>query len=84
MDAATGPFPPELRTIPLIEAGNGGPVALAEAAPERLRDVLTLGRRHYGRIALRLGDWAGRYWLAKSDNPYCSEIATVAARAGRP
>ena len=84
MDATTGPFPPELRTIPLIEAGKGGPVALAEAVPERLRDVLTLGRRHYGPIALRLGDWAGRYWLAKSDNPYCSEIATVAARAGRP
>ncbi|MCH7692363.1 MAG: hypothetical protein IIC54_12955 [Proteobacteria bacterium] len=84
MDAATGPFPPELRTIPLIEAGNGGPVALAEAAPERLRDVLTLGRRHYGRVALRLGDWAGRRWLAKSDNPYGGEIAAVAARGGRP
>ncbi len=84
MDATPGRFPPEPRTIPLIETGNGGPVALAEAAPERLREVLTLGRRHYGPIALRLGDWAGRYWLAEADNPYCSEIAAVAARGGQP
>ncbi len=84
MDAAAGPYPPETRAIPLIDAGNGGPLALVEAAPERLRDVLAMGRRHYGRVALRLGDWAGRRWLAKSDNPYCGEIAAVAARAGRP
>ncbi len=84
MDAAAGPYPPETRAIPLIDAGKGGPLALVEAAPERLRDVLAMGRRHDGRGALRLGDWAGRRGLAKSDNPSCGEIAAVAARAGRP
>lgn len=76
------------RIIPLIEAGAAGPLALVEAAPGRLTDILAAGRRHYGGailggIVLDMGDHATRRWLAAARNPYAAEIAAVAARIRR-
>ncbi len=79
MDAA-----PADRTIPLIEIGSGGPLALIDAAPHRLAETLDMGRRHYGALALGLGDRIARRWLADADNPYRGEIAAVSARAAVP
>jgi len=76
--------PAATRTIPRFDTGRDGPVALIDAAPGRLRDIMASGREHYGGLALRLGDRLSRAWLEKSDNPYRGEIAAVAARLDAP
>jgi hypothetical protein len=76
--------PDILRTIPLFEVGAGGAPALADAAPERLAEILVMARRHYGRWALRAGDIQSRRWLEKAGNPYLPEMAAVADRLRSP
>ena len=75
---------PDLPTIPLIRSGSAGPLALVEAEPERFRALLDGGRRHYGLLALALGDRLTHHWLEHTGNPYRDEIASVATRAERP
>jgi hypothetical protein len=74
----------ETRFIPLIEVGTGGPAALAEATPHRLRDIIAYGRRHYTEPILRIGDVAARRWLSARGNPYLSEIEAIAGKVGGP
>ena len=76
--------PSKLPTIPLLETGKAGPLALLDAAPRRFGEIIEVSRRHYGEVALRLGDVVSRRWLDKTANPYRHEIEAVAARAGRP
>lgn len=67
--------------IPLIEAGRAGPIVLIEEEPERLQDLVSCARNHYGDLVLRLGDRISKRWLARSHNPYLSEMAAVAELA---
>jgi hypothetical protein len=73
-----------LPTIPLIDLGRGGPVALIDRAPAQLKGLLNDCERHYGRPLLRLGDAVTRRWLAGRELPYAAELATIVARVGRP
>jgi hypothetical protein len=75
---------PTLAAIPLIDTRRSGPVALAAAAPDRLADIVAMGRKRYGRVALALGDRVSRRWLARTANPYLDEIAAVARAVGQP
>ncbi len=75
---------PSLRTIPLIDVGADGPVALLDTGRERLEDLMIAGRQHYGPLLLRQGDRATRRWLTRNDNPYRHEIAEIAAQVVRP
>ena len=76
--------PEPVLTIPRIDTGKDGPLALIDAEPGRFRDIMASGRDHYGGPALRLGDKLSKAWLEKSANPYRGEIAAVAARLGGP
>lgn len=71
-------------TIPLIDQGDRGPVALLDAAAERAESLRRVGERHYTRLGLRLGDALGRTWLERNANPYFAEIAAVAGRLNGP
>ena len=84
MDASSDFVPPGAPAIPLTDAVGFGPLAIVEAEPERFHDVMAAGRRHYGALALRLGDWASRRWLEKTANPYRHEIDALAAHVGQP
>lgn len=68
----------DMRVIPLIDIGAGGPVALARAAPDRLRSILDYGRRAYTRAGLALGDRLSRRWLAERASPYLADIDALA------
>jgi hypothetical protein len=76
--------PPTLGPIPFVEGRNASPLALVEELPEHLAEIMSEARRHYGGLALRLGDGLSRRWLARSQNPYRDEIAAIAGRVGRP
>ena len=84
MDARSDPALPGAPAIPLADALRAGSLAIVEAEPGRARDVMEAGRRHYGALALRLGDGASRRWLEKTANPYRDEIDTLAAHMGAP
>jgi hypothetical protein len=73
-----------LRTIPFVEGMGASPLALVDEFPEHLAEVMGEARRHYGGLALRLGDGLSRRWLARTQNPYRDEIAAIAGRVGRP
>jgi len=68
-----------LPAIPVVDLGERPPVALVGAERERSAALLAAARREYTLPVLIAGDAACRRWLAKSDNPYRSEIAEVAA-----
>ena len=78
MDAA--PLTSPARTIPLIEVDSTGLVALVEAAPERLGDIMATAQARYTPIGMRLGDTLSRRWLARAENPYFDEIAAIAKK----
>jgi hypothetical protein len=68
-----------LLEIPLLDLGRDGPVALAERAADRLAILVAEARKHYGGMALRLGDRATHQWLIRTSNPYRHEIAVIAS-----
>jgi hypothetical protein len=74
----------EPMTVPLIDQGDRGPLALLEASPERGAALRTVGERAYTSLGLLLGDAIGRAWLERCRNPYRHEIEAVAARLGGP
>lgn len=76
--------PPALPEIPLIELGEGGPLALLEAARERAEALLATGGRMYPGPAIRFADRLSRRWLARSGNPYLGEIAAIARHLEAP
>ena len=82
MDASSDLVQPGAPVIPLTDAVGLGPLAIVEAEPGRFRDVMAAGRRHYGALALWLGDGASQSWLEKTANPYRHEIDALAAHAG--
>lgn len=74
--------PHPLPTIPLIDTGGQGPLALLAAEGERARALLAQGRRRYGQLALKLGDRVSWRWLERSRNPFRHEIQAVAEQLG--
>ncbi|MDP6572659.1 MAG: hypothetical protein QGI63_02455 [Rhodospirillales bacterium] len=84
MDASSDPARSGAPTIPLADALGAGSLAIVEAEPGRARDIMEAGRRHYGVLALRLGDRVSRRWLEKTANPYRQEIEALAAHMGEP
>ena len=84
MDASSDPARSGAPTIPLADALGAGSLAIVEAEPRRARDIMEAGRRHYGVLALRLGDRVSRRWLEKTANPYRQEIEALAAHMGEP
>ena len=81
MDAAVSSHP--IRSIPLFDAGAGGPLALLAFDPERLADLMVSARGRYTVAGLRLGDALSRNWLKRAGNPYYGEIAAIADRIGQ-
>ncbi len=73
-----------LPVIPLIDAGKGGPLAVAEARPDGLRRLIDCGRRRYGKAALKLGDALTRRWLARAATPYADDLHAMASRGRTP
>jgi hypothetical protein len=84
VDASSDPARSGAPTIPLADALGAGSLAIVEAEPGRARDIMEAGRRHYGVLALRLGDRVSRRWLEKTANPYRQEIEALAAHMGEP
>ncbi len=74
----------EAGAIPLIEAAEGGTLAVLDAAAERLERIVDSARRHYGTILMRAADRVSRRWLEKTANPYLAEIEGIAGRIGVP
>ena len=72
------------RTIPLIEIDSAPPIALVEAAPDSLADIMRIARRRYTPLGMRLGDAFSKAWLVRAGNPYLKEIADIAERVGKP
>jgi hypothetical protein len=72
--------------IPLIEAGQGGALALYQAAPNDAAALVAtaLGAHPLLAAAARSGDRVSRRWLERRDNPYLAEIEAVARGIGRP
>lgn len=82
VDALLGAEACALPTIPLIDAREGGSIAIIDAVPALAAALVAAGRRRYGRLGLGLGDGLSRRWLGRNDNPYAAEIEMVAARVG--
>ncbi|MBB4265138.1 hypothetical protein [Roseospira visakhapatnamensis] len=77
-------LPQDLPSIPVVDVGEGGAVALAEAAPGATRRLLTLAQRTYTRPVLRLADGLCARWLARNGTAYADEVRRVAARLDGP
>ena len=73
-----------LPPIPVIDARNGGPLRVAQAAEGGMRDLLREARRRFTPPVLTLVDGASRRWLERSGNPYCSELDAIARMLGKP
>jgi hypothetical protein len=74
----------ELPPVPLFDVEPPAAETLMHLAPDRLESLIAHGRRHYGDVALALGDRATWWWLQRSGNPYRAEIDGVRRRLGRP
>ncbi|MBT3558393.1 MAG: hypothetical protein HOC63_04640 [Rhodospirillales bacterium] len=73
-----------LPTIPLVDVGDAGMVALAEAEPKRLADIISVAQGHYSAPALWIADRLSQVWLASNENPYHEEILMIADHVGTP
>jgi hypothetical protein len=71
----------ELPLIPVIDARAGGPLLAARAAEPQMRELLRHARRLVSAPVLVLADRVARRWLARTENPYLSEIDAIAAFA---
>jgi Acyl-coenzyme A:6-aminopenicillanic acid acyl-transferase len=69
----------KLPQIPIIDARRRGAAEIAQAAEDRLRDLLRVARRLVTPPLLGLGDRVARRWLQRNRNPYLEEIETIAA-----
>tara|TARA_R110000772_G_scaffold73216_1_gene159416 strand:- start:47487 stop:48485 length:999 start_codon:yes stop_codon:yes gene_type:complete len=76
--------PADLPAIPLVEAGRGGVLAVAEAEQARFEDLFRAGRDHYGPLFLGLGDRLTRTWLADCPTPYRADLDACAGMLGAP
>jgi hypothetical protein len=75
-----------LPAIPVLdmEGEMSPPLALMQAAPDRLAELIACAEARYGRAVIRAGERISRRWLARNVSPYAEEIEAVAALAGRP
>jgi hypothetical protein len=76
--------PRDLPSVPLFDVAPPAAETLMRLAPDRLQSLIATGRRHYGDLALVLGDRATWRWLESAGNPYRDEIDGVRRRLGRP
>jgi hypothetical protein len=84
MDIAVETTGAELPAIPHLDVSNGGVSALVHGAPDRFAAMLDAGRRHYGALAMSLGNGVSRRWLERNANPYLGEINALAALTDEP
>ena len=68
-----------LPAIPLLELGEGGPLALFEAERARAEALLEAGRGQYPGPVISVGERLSWRWLDRSDNPYLAEIQAIDA-----
>ncbi len=78
MDPRDDHYLARLPAIPLIEAGEGGALAIARAGRGRLMDILDQAHDHYGGLTISVAERMSEYWLARNDNAYYEEILNVA------
>lgn len=78
-----------MKTIPLIDIRDSGPLSLMESHAESTKALIHASRDVYGiasRIvshgALPLSDALAKRWLIKTQNPYREEIFAAAEKAG--
>lgn len=83
-DAEQGSRAERLVEVPLFDVAAPAAESLMPLACDRLDTLIAHGRRHYGELALALGDRLTLAWLRRSGNPYVDEIASVSRRLGRP
>jgi len=72
-----------LPKIPLIDIGDGGPLALFESEPVRAAEIVGLGREQYGAKLIAGLDEVSRLWSSYADNAYNNDIAQIAAKLPR-
>ncbi|MDP6388806.1 MAG: hypothetical protein QF654_02795 [Alphaproteobacteria bacterium] len=72
--------PGEFVEIPLIDLGDGGPVALFEAFPDRAEALIEAGRQLIPQPAFGILESLSRRWARRTRNPYFDEIEAIAAR----
>ena len=60
---------PPTRTIPRLDTGRAGPVALIGADLARFQDIAASAAAYYGWTAFRIRDRLSRRRLEKPDNP---------------
>lgn len=82
-ETASETDPRDLPDIPLIEIGEGGPIALFEAEQERTAEIVRLGRAQYGPKTIAVLDTLSRQWARYAGNPHNDEIAEIAAEMPR-
>jgi hypothetical protein len=71
--------------LPLIDAGDGGALALYKAAPDAAAALLLTALAAHPLLpaAAHLGDRLSRHWLTRRNNPYRDEISAIAHGIGR-
>ena len=69
-----------LPTIPLVDIGDNGPVALFEGELARADEILRLGRQQYGPAVIRFLDHVSKNWAAFAGNPHIDEIRHMAGQ----
>tara|TARA_Y100001934_G_scaffold280412_1_gene387071 strand:- start:31874 stop:32899 length:1026 start_codon:yes stop_codon:yes gene_type:complete len=67
-----------LPTIPFVDIGSNGPIALFENEPARAEEIVRLGREKYGSIVIGFLDQVSKHWAASAGNPYVDEIRHMA------
>ena len=78
MTPRTSEISTTLPKIPLVEIGNGGPLALFESNPQRATKLIQLSHEQYGERVITLLDWFSRAWSRHTNNTHTAEIAHIA------
>ncbi len=73
----------DLPAIPLLDIGDGGPLALFESDPARAAEIIRLGRVQYGAKTIAVLDTLSQFWATRAGNPHAGEIAQIASRLPR-
>jgi len=67
-----------LPTIPLLDIGDGGPIALFEGERTRAEEIVRLGREQYGPKVIGFLDRVSKQWATYAGNPNIDEIRHIA------
>ena len=67
-----------LPTIPLIDIGDAGPIALFESERARADEIVRLGREQYGPNVIGFLDRVSQLWAGYAGNPHADEIRHIA------